>query len=58
MDKESIKQEKTGIFSYAFNETAFSKNCSAGRYKKVVEETVSASLSKALKDYNRYFEKD
>ena len=26
--------------------------------KKVVEETVSASLSKALKDYNRYFEKD
>lgn len=26
--------------------------------KKVVEETVSASLSKALKDYNRHFEKD
>ena len=26
--------------------------------KKVIEETVSASLSKALKDYNRYFEKD
>ena len=26
--------------------------------KKVVEETVSTSLSKALKDYNRYFEKD
>lgn len=26
--------------------------------KKVVEETVSASLSKVLKDYNRHFEKD
>lgn len=26
--------------------------------KMLVEETVSASLSKALKDYNRYFEKD
>ena len=26
--------------------------------KKVIEETVSASLSKALKDYNRYFEKN
>lgn len=26
--------------------------------KKVIEETVSASLSKALKDYNRHFEKD
>ena len=26
--------------------------------KKVVEETVSASLSKALKDYDRHFEKD
>lgn len=25
--------------------------------KKVTEETVSASLSKALKNYNRYFEK-
>lgn len=25
--------------------------------KKVVEETVSASLSKTLKNYNRYFEK-
>ena len=25
--------------------------------KKVAEETVSASLSKALKNYNRYFEK-
>lgn len=26
--------------------------------KKVVEETVSASLSKVLKDYDRHFEKD
>ena len=26
--------------------------------KKVVEETVSASLSKTLKNYNKYFEKD
>ena len=26
--------------------------------KKVAEETVSASLSKALKNYNRYFEKN
>lgn len=26
--------------------------------KKVIEETVSASLSKVLKDYNRHFEKD
>ena len=26
--------------------------------KKIVEETVSASLSKALKDYDRHFEKD
>ena len=26
--------------------------------KKVVEETVSVSLSKVLKDYNRHFEKD
>jgi hypothetical protein len=25
--------------------------------KKVVEETVSASLSKTLKNYNKYFEK-
>jgi hypothetical protein len=26
--------------------------------KKVVEETVSASLSKTLKNYNKYFEKN
>ena len=26
--------------------------------KKVTEETVSVSLSKALKDYNKYFEKN
>ena len=35
-----------------FNRTIWRDNT-----KKVTEETVSASLSKALKNYNKYFEK-
>lgn len=42
---------------YAFMSIVSSFIFIVSEYKKVIEETVSASLSKTLKDYNKYFKK-
>lgn len=58
LDKESIKQEKSVYLVTRLMKPFLERTVRRAATKKVVEETVSASLSKALKDYDRHFEKD
>lgn len=58
LDKESIKQEKSVYLVARLMKPFLERTVRRAATKKVVEETVSASLSKALKDYDRHFEKD
>ena len=58
LDKESIKQEKSVYLVARLMKPFLERTVRRAATKKVIEETVSASLSKALKDYNRHFEKD
>lgn len=58
LDKESIKQEKFVYLVTRLMKPFLERTVWRADTKKVVEETVSASLSKALKDYDRHFEKD
>lgn len=58
LDKESIKQEKFVYLVTRLMKPFLERTVRRAATKKVVEETVSASLSKVLKDYNRHFEKN
>lgn len=58
LDKESIKQEKSVYLVTRLMKPLLERTVWQTDTKMLIEETVSASLSKALKDYNRYFEKN
>ena len=57
LDKESIKQEKFVYLVTRLMKPFLERTVRRAAIKKVVEETISASLSKTLKNYNKYFEK-